>query len=286
MEEPMQFARPRLVTALLVLVMGTSGMSGIAARPASAQESQDVNETVYLKGKLQQDRAELLREEFKERKQELKEARERAEYARKHHGKAKKRGDKAEPAINDDYVGMLAGKLAHPSLQVAPLNTKANDKTADGAGAGQAEQHIAMLGSNGLCAWNDGQGFNTPPDVQGYGYTTNFGASWTDGGVPLKTAAITSWSSDPSIAVNEKTGDFYYNGLTTNPSSTNGVGVARGHFTGGTFVWDAATMVAVGPNATNGFDKQWIAADSSNGNIYVSWTLFTTTGSSIFFSRS
>jgi hypothetical protein len=280
MEEPMSFARPRLVTALLVLAMATFGNN---APLALAQA--DLNETFTLQGKLQQQRAELLREEFKERKQELKEARERAEYAKKHPGK-KKKGDKAEPSLFDESIRGGFSKNVLPGLDVAPLNTKANDKTGDGATAGQAEQHIAMLGQNGLAAWNDGQGFNVGPDVQGYGWTVNAGATWTDGGVPLKQGTITVWTSDPSVTVNEKTGDFYYNGLTSNGSTNNGVGVARGHFQAGTFVWDAATVVASGPNSTNAFDKQWIAADSSNGNLYVTWTLFTTTGSNIFFSRS
>jgi hypothetical protein len=163
---------------------------------------------------------------------------------------------------------------------------KANDKTGDAANAGQAEQHLAFLGLNGLCAWNDGQGFVVGPDVQGYGYTTNGGASWTDGGVPLKAGTISAWTSDPSVTVNEKTGDFYYNGLTANGAGFNGVGVVRGHFSGASFIWDAATVVASGSNTTVAYDKQWIAADSSNGNIYVSWTLFTTTGDAIQFSRS
>src|SRR5262245_27731436 len=167
MEEPMSVARPRLVTALLVLAMATFG-NNVPLAMAQA----DLNETVYLRGKLQQERAELLREEFKERKQELKEARERAEYAKKHPGK-KKKGDKAEPSLFNEALGNAASKSTFPNLDVAPLNTKANDKTADGAGAGQAEQHIAMLGPNGLAAWNDGQGFTTPPDVQGYGWTVN-----------------------------------------------------------------------------------------------------------------
>ena len=48
---------------------------------------------------------------------------------------------------------------------------------------------------------------------------------------------------------------------------------------------DGVSMVASGPSASQFFDKQWVAADSSNGNIYVTWTLFTTT-SAIWFARS
>ena len=273
------------VQRFLIAVLAFATLQVQVVRTAQAQDEPPI----YLGGNpiVRQDRATLLREELRERKREIRELAERARKAKK------ARGKKAEYVPGDEDrlpANLRAGNFALPfgitQATIAPSNTKANDKTGDGASAGQSEQSIAFLGQNGLCAWNDGQGFTTPPDVQGYGFTTNGGASWTDGGVPLKTGTILSWSSDPSVTVNEKTGDFYYCGLTTNTGTTNGVGVARGHFLGASFIWDAATMVASGPNSTQGFDKQWMAADSSNGNLYVTWTLFTATGSSIYFSRS
>jgi hypothetical protein len=264
-----------------VLAAGTMTLSGI--RTASAQN----NDPVYLRDNaaLHQDRVQMLRDEFKERKQELKEFAERAKLAKssKH-----LRGKKAEQAPLDiDFAGILQGSLkSRFGTLSAPTNVLANNKAGDGVGAGQAEQSPVFVGLNGLVAWNDGQGFNVPPDVQGFGTSNDGGASWTDGGVPLKQGTITAWTSDPSVTANEKTGDFYYCGLTSNGTTNNGVGVARGHFTAGVWGWDAATVVASGPNSTNGFDKQWMAADSSNGNLYVTYTLFTTTGDAIWFSRS
>lgn len=280
-------ASPAIRSAIMIFAL--LGATSLAPRGAAAQTNAPT--TVGASGQVRQDRINLLREELKERKEELKEARERAARAKK--GKATK-GMKVIPAPGDDDrlpANLRAGHVSLPfgitQATIAPTNTKANDKTADGAGAGQAEQHLAFLGLNGLCAWNDGQGFTTPPDVQGYGYTINGGATWTDGGVPLKQGTITAWTSDPAVTVNEKTGDFYYCGLTSNSGvNNNGVGVARGHFQAGTFVWDAATMAVAGPSATQFFDKQWIAADSSNGNLYVSWTLFGPGTTNIFFARS
>jgi hypothetical protein len=259
-------------------------------RFSSAQQSGDA---VYLRGsqQVQQDRVQLINEEFRERQHERAEALERARRAA--HGK-RSRGVKAVRAPGDDdrYVGASAAmKMAKEfglnRTFVAPTNTKANDKTGDAANAGQAEQEIAVLGQNGLCAWNDGQGFVVPPDVQGFGWTVNGGATWTDGGVPLKGGTITTWTSDPSVAVNEKTGDFYYCGLTANSGvNNNGLGVVRGHFAGGTYIQDAATVVAAGPSSSQSFDKQWLAADSSNGNLYATWTLFIPGGNNIYFARS
>ena len=87
--------------------------------------------------------------------------------------------------------------------------------------------------------------------------------------------------------MNEKTGDFYYCGLTSNTgTNNNGVAVCRGHFSGGSFVWDAATVVSSGPSASNVFDKEWMCADSLNGNLYVTWTKFVVGGAHVWFSRS
>jgi hypothetical protein len=271
---------PRSTALAAALLVGGLALTATAARLSMAQDSPD--QAVSLKGVVQAERAQMLREEFKERQREVREAHE----ARAHHKQV--HGKHAEQATNDDYVGGAnSAKFTHPTTFTAPTNVKANDKTGDGVGAGQAEQHIAFLGQNGLCAWNDGQGFNVPPDVQGYGTTNDGGATWTDGGVPLKGGTITAWTSDPSVAVNEKSGAFFYNGLTSNSTTNNnGVGVARGHFTAGVWGWDAATVVASGPSSSQGFDKQWIAADSLTGNVYVTWTLFTTTGDAIWFSRS
>jgi len=179
--------RSRLTACALALAVATIGMGGLSARNALAQASEDLNDTVQIRGKVLADRMAILREEFKERQQEAREARERAAHSKKKSA----HGRKAEPAVNDDYYAGSGVKRVFPQTQVAPTNVKANDKTADGVGAGQAEQHIAMLGTNGLAAWNDGQGFNVGPDVQGYGWTINSGASWTDGGVPAKGGTIT-----------------------------------------------------------------------------------------------
>ena len=273
---------PRLV-ALLAFI--TTFCGAAAARPALAQG--DIGETVYLRGRLQAERVELLREEFRERQREIRESIERAKHAKRGHGK------KAEQAFSDPdyYTGPGAASRVAPARiggsLVAPTNVMTNNKAGDAAGVGQAEQSPVFVGQNGLCAWNDGQGFVTPPDVQGFGWTVDGGATWTDGGVPLKQGTIASWSSDPVTTANEKTGDFYYCGLTTNSgTNNNGVAVMRGHFAAGTLVQDASTQVAAGPSSSQSFDKEWMCADSLNGNLYVTWTLFTPGATTIYFSRS
>jgi hypothetical protein len=272
-------------------------LPGLAPRSARAQDEPPI----YLSGNpiVRQDRIQLIREEAKERQREIKELRERAKEAReaaRHPKKAKGRHAELRPGDEDvNAASIEATRRAEfnsaLSTLTAPLNTRANNKVGDSIGnytAGEAEQHICFLGLNGLCAWNDGRGFySAAGDVQGYGYTTNGGATWTDGGTPLKQGTISTWSSDPVVGVNEKTGHFYYCGLTTNTgTNNNGVGVARGHFSGSSFIWDASTVVSAGPSASNAYDKQWMVADSVSGNLYVTWTKFVVGGDHIWFARS
>ncbi len=198
------------------------------------------------------------------------------------------RVERTHSDIDGDAVPAEAPRVAHPdgalSVLVIPTNVRANDKTGDAGSAGQSEVSIAMNGQYGLCAWNNGQGFNTGGDLQGVAYTTDGGATWLP--TPAVPPAIAgapphfpgspgrTWTSDPACAVNEKTGEFYYCGLINDTGTTNGVGVVRGTFSGTTFTWDTPRVVASGSNTLFGYDKEWIAADSSTGNLYVSYTLF------------
>ncbi|MBI5168974.1 MAG: T9SS type A sorting domain-containing protein [Candidatus Eisenbacteria bacterium] len=280
----------RRLSALTLLALAAVAGFLAAPSPASAQDEAPVYATDHRAAITEYKRQQLL-EEFRH---EQRERREQAERARKAAKKGRKGAQvrRVEETLGlEDIAPAAARRVVTPfgavNLAAVPLNTKANDKTADAAGAGQAEQHIVFRGLNGLCAWNDGQGFNlTPQDVQGYAYTTNGGATWTDGGIPPKTAAITTWTSDPVVTVNEKTGDFYYCGLTSNPSSTNGLAVVRGTFSGAAFNWSTPVMVASGANASAAYDKQWFCADSSTGNLYVTYTKFVVGGNAIWFQRS
>jgi len=285
----------RLPTITLAMCVAGLAFAALAARPVRAQDDGPIQ--LRANPIVQADRLQLLREEARERSREIRESRERAKEVRealKHPKKA--RGRHAEYVQGSDDIAPIspAARAAELTASMraltAPLNTRANNKIGDSVGnytAGECEQHIVFKGQYGLAAWNDGRGFyKTVQDCQGVAYTNDGGATWTDIGTPLKGGTITVWTSDPVVAVNEKTGNFYYCGLTTNGTS-NGVGVARGHFNGsGVFVWDASTVVASGVSTSYAFDKQWMVADSLNGNLYVSWTRFTSTSSALWTARS
>ena len=201
------------------------------------------------------------------------------------------RGDSQRPARRDENGAVKGGRFAPesgrpgPSLQALAPNIRVNDPSGDDAfcstcsDAAQSEPSIAALRNNVLVAWNDGLGFYICLDCatrQGYGYSTDGGATFVDGGmIPSPSGVI--WTSDPVLAVNEATGDFYYCGLVDYGANESGLGVVRGQFSGNTFSWGTPVVVRHVVNQTGGIDidKPWIAVDPGTGNVYVSYTHFT-----------
>ena len=205
----------------------------------------------------------------------------------------KVRGQRSRPTVPDAPqaapAGVAAPGAAGPAgaTAVPPTNVRVNDRIGDTVTSGQSECSIAAFGQNVLAAWNDGQGFVTGGDGQGYGWSTDGGATWTDGGSPPHPGGFASWlwASDPVITVNEKTGEFYYCGLADSRTGFNAIGLARGSFSGNSFSWTAASVVRESANSTAGLDKEWMAVDSTSGNLYLTHTAFGTT-SPIVFQRS
>ena len=195
--------------------------------------------------------------------------------------------------VSPDEEGVLPGDRSGPpvrvqlpagvsSINAIPTNVPVNNRTGDTAPATQAEEGIAMLNGYGVAAWNEGNNFAFGTDAQQAATTINGGATWTDIGVPPKPVGGT-WASDPVVTVNEKTGTFYYCGLIDFLGvAQNGIAIVPGSFSGGVFVWGTPRTVRTGPNSAIGFDKQWVVADSSNGNLYMSYTTFGTKDTIIY----
>ena len=166
------------------------------------------------------------------------------------------------------------------SALTAPSNRLVNDTVGEPDGSCQSEVSIASFGNYVVAAWNDGIGIYDIPqtDTQGFAYSTDAGVTWTDGGIPPK-ANIGQWSSDPVVVVNEKTGAFYYCGLTDQVSAgTNGIGVVKGTFTGNTFNWGTPVLATAFSNFVSLLDKQWMAVDSLSGNLYITYSHFSISG--------
>ena len=178
-----------------------------------------------------------------------------------------------------------------------PGNVLLNDKAPDAAGAGQAEQNCVIVGNYGMAAWNDGQGFNTGLDVQTTGYTVDGGrrgsaprrSSPAPAGAPphFSGSPADTWTSDPVVAVNEKTGEFWYCGLIVrNTGSRTAWARCAARFPAASFTWSAPIVIKTLHQHRGAADKEWLAADSLNGNLYAVWTKFDATGDHIMFSRS
>ena len=187
--------------------------------------------------------------------------------------------DTAEPGDAQGLAG--PSPLAHQGPTSAYPNAAVNNRATDTApSSGQSEVSIAAYGSHLVATFNDGEGFFTGSSIQGYATSVDGGQTWVDGGIP-PTANVGRWGGDPVMAVNEKTGEFYLAGLCEPTSTTNGVGVVRGTFSGGTLVWDIPEVAISGSNASVLYDKEWLAADSTSGNVYLAYARFTVSGGSV-----
>jgi hypothetical protein len=193
-----------------------------------------------------------------------------------------------DPAATATTSATTAGQAMPASLQALATNHIANNRATDtpGSGSGQCEVSIAAFGTHLVAAWNDGQGFISGQSTQGFAYSNDNGVTWIDGGTPPTTTLVPDWTSDPVVVVNEKTGAFYFSALFDSTTLTNGIAVVKGTFTGGTFSWGTPRRVISGPSATVVFDKEWMAVDSLTGNLYTTYTKFTTSGDEIDFARN
>ena len=95
-------------------------------------------------------------------------------------------------------------------------NVVVNDPTGQTCGAGctQSEESIAVSGSDVVIGYNDSEGFVDPTQgISGYSYSSNGGASWTDGGgLPLAGGGDALFG-DPALV--SCGGAFYYASLYT-----------------------------------------------------------------------
>ena len=173
-------------------------------------------------------------------------------------------------------------RLTTEAVAAIPPNVRVNNPKGEGTNIAQSEESIAAWGNSVLVAWNDGAG----PHYQGYGYSTDGGQTFTDGGAPPALGGWT-WASDPVVTVNEKTGTFYYCGLVDPTASTNGIGVVPATFSGNTLAWGTPVLVRSVNTSTAVLDKQWMVADSITGNLYLTYSTFDgPTGDHIDFQKS
>ncbi|HKQ59079.1 MAG TPA: T9SS type A sorting domain-containing protein [Candidatus Eisenbacteria bacterium] len=285
-------------------------MAACVAAPAGAETQETAARAARLKQAQIRFMMRGVQRELTERRREAAEQRARIAELRRQGRKISHRelerleraeaGRKARPAPlaepPDPPMLGTSAQQAPASVTAIATNQRVNNRATDTAicgsppcsglpWSGQCEVSIAAHGNNLLAAWNDGEGFVTNNQTQGFAYSTNNGTSWTDPGVPPTTGGVGTWTSDPVVTVNEKTGAFYYAALCEPTASTNGIAVVKGTFSGGAFVWQTPRVVVQGSYNSVVFDKEWLSADSLTGNLYLIYSRFSAVGGNITSNR-
>lgn len=169
------------------------------------------------------------------------------------------------------------------------LNIRVNDRGQDEnpSVTTQSETAVSVFGANVVTGWNDLGEFLETGSITGYGYSTDGGQTFTDGGVvPPVEGGLNL--GDPDIAV-DGDGVFYFSQISVDSDGIAFIGVARSGDGGRTFSQPAnASWSVSGPNSFQ--DKEFMAADGTggpfDGNVYVTWTRFSPRGSRIYLARS
>ena len=197
------------------------------------------------------------------------------------------RGERVRPSRPDDILPppgepTVMPRSARPfgaNAFTTPANHIVNDRTGDSGDSGQSEAAIVAVGDKLVAAWNDGQGFQTFGDTQGWATSSDGGLTWTDRGSLPHPTGVTGfqWTSDPVLTVNDKTGAVYYAGLcdfNDANGARSGVAIIKGRWNGTAFAW-GPPAIARGVSAVSDFiDKEWIVADSVSSRVFLSYTRF------------
>lgn len=157
----------------------------------------------------------------------------------------------------------------------------------------QSETTIAVSGSHLVAGFNDDGQFLSTQSLTGYGYSTDGGQTWIDGGVIPAIPKGGENIGDPDVKA-DRAGNFYFATLAIKPDGTSIIGVSKSTDGGKTFSLPVEASVGVS-NATDFQDKEFMTVDNSggprDGTIYVTWTDFSAnlppgTFSQIMISRS
>lgn len=161
--------------------------------------------------------------------------------------------------------------LAVPQLpqgMVAPTNHVVSNPAGEQVGITQSEVSIAVQGNKIAVGWNDGQGFvDGAVSVSGYGYSTDRGLTWTDGG-QVPNGPGTDVFGDPSIVVTNN-GTWVYTSLDL--GSPSGLTVNRSTWAGGTLTWNPAIKYN---DQGASLDKEYMEYDPILDRIYLSYVKF------------
>ncbi|HEV2029645.1 MAG TPA: sialidase family protein [Candidatus Dormibacteraeota bacterium] len=151
------------------------------------------------------------------------------------------------------------------------LDTHQTDQTT------QSETSVAVSGQNVAVGYNSSQHglliLTAGGNLTGYGYSTDGGRTFTDGGV-LPNAPGQVNVGDPWLA-SDSNGTMYYSTLSIRPA-TGDLLVAVSHSTNGGKTWSAAAPIPPPPGQFfYSADKDALTTGPGAGNLYDGWDDFT-----------
>jgi hypothetical protein len=202
----------------------------------------------------------------------------------------------AVPAIPEETATRRGGFSGSPYM-VGPTKTLTTSVP-------EAEEHIAVDPNNfkNLIAMISDFSLNGGFNTSKFAFSKNNGTTWKESFVPLSGGSPATsdkhvWqaNSDPVVGI-DKLGNAYLANLYLQVSGNNvtndGYYVCSAKLSSGpTFKQSGCHAVKTSLTAASFLeDKPWLGVDNStskfSGNVYASWTHFTTTSDMIFFSRS
>jgi hypothetical protein len=199
------------------------------------------------------------------------------------------RADRAiEPSAIPSALTRAPGTAAIRRV-LAGTNVAVNDTAGDDPTSTQCEPAIATNGTDVLVAWNDWPSIDPTflGSLQGWAYSNDGGATYRDAGEVPPPGEDMFWRSDPSLAADDRTGEFFYCGLMETlidpitDTQDEGVAILSGRFQGSGFLWSAPHITRLGPISQHFIDKPWIAVDPTSGNLYVTYTDFFAVGNDV-----
>ena len=155
-------------------------------------------------------------------------------------------------------------------------NVLINDPAGDPFGATQSENSLAAHGQRLVAGWNESFDPGEPASYSGFGYSTDGGRTWTDGGTLPHRISTDFTVGDPYLTV-DRDGNFYFASLYSSDGEVLGVSVSRGRFRGNSFAFGPPVYAGVSKNDA-GLDKEWIVADPETGELYLAYVRFFDSG--------
>jgi hypothetical protein len=179
-------------------------------------------------------------------------------------------------------------ELLEPRNLLTPVNVLVNNTAEDTASNDTQSETSITVAQNGnvVVGFNDSEEFSSGNHFIGYGFSSNGGSSFTDGGaLPVTNLGD---GGDPALASNLSTGKVFFASLGLVQNNT--IQFYKSSDNGQTFPLKA--NAAPGFDTSHFLDKDWMAVDNSTaagtgkGYIYVTYTDFGPATTKLFLSRS